>query len=303
MAFTAKDVQALREISGVGMMDCKNALKETDGDMDKAIEFLRERGLAVAAKKAGRIAAEGSICAIADDACGVVVEVNCETDFAAKSEKFTGFVQDIAEVIAREKPADIDALMECKFGDTDMKVSDALRDRILVIGENLKIRRFVRYDTGVSVAYVHMGGKIGVLVNMKVSDNLVGSEQVQELGRDVAMQVAAMRPQWLKPEDVDAGVLAGEKAIMLNQTMQEGKPEAIAEKIVAGRIKKFYQEVCLLNQDYVKESKITVSQHVQAVAKELGGTIEVTGFTRYEKGEGLEKRDDNFADEVANMMK
>jgi len=302
MAFTAKDVQALREISGAGMMDCKNALKETDGNMEKAIEFLRERGLAVAAKKAGRVAAEGSIYSYVSDGVGVIVEVNCETDFAAKSDKFIQFIQDVAVVIAKQNPADVDALLTSPFSD-GLTVADALRDRVLVIGENLKIRRFVRYDTGLSVAYVHMGGKIGVLVNLKVSDNLAGNAAVTELGRDIAMQVAAMRPQWLKPEDVDPEVLETEKAIMLSQTLNEGKPQNIAEKIVAGRINKYYEEVCLLKQAFVKENKVSVAQYVQNKAKELGGAIEVVKFTRYEKGEGLAKREDNFADEVASMIK
>lgn len=305
MAFSAKDVQALREMTGVGMMDCKKALTETDGDMDKAVEILREKGLAAAAKKAGRIAAEGIVYACVDSKTGVgaIVEVNSETDFVAKNQDFQKFVQDIAEVVAEKAPKDLEELGAMTYPGSSVTVSDMQREKVLVIGENIQIRRFERFNDGTSVSYVHMGGKIGVLVNMKVSDNLAGNAGVSELGRDVAMQIAAMRPQWLSPAQADAEVIEKEKEILLAQTMNEGKPQNVAEKIVAGRINKYFEEVCLLNQPFVKENKISVSKHVEQTAKALGGEIEVVKFVRFEKGEGLAKREDNFADEVASMVK
>jgi len=305
MAFTAKDVATLREMTGAGMMDCKKALSATDGDMDKAVEFLREKGLAAAAKKAGRIAAEGVVYAYTCEECGVgvVVEVNSETDFVAKNADFQKFVADLAVVIAKENPADVEALKATKYLDSDLTVAEVLQEKVLVIGENLQLRRFVRYAEGVNVPYMHMGGKIGVMVNMKVSAGLESNATVIELGHDLAMQIAAMNPKWLKPDEVDPEVVAKEKEILIQQTMNEGKPQNIAEKIVAGRINKFYEEVCLLNQAYVKENKISVAKHVEAVAKSLGGTIDVVKYVRFEKGEGLEKRSDNFADEVASMVK
>ncbi|MDR3207460.1 MAG: translation elongation factor Ts [Oscillospiraceae bacterium] len=304
MAFTAKDVQNLREITGVGMMDCKKALTETDGDVDKAIAYLREKGLAAAAKKAGRVAAEGVVCALVDAANGrgAIVEVNSETDFAAKSDLFQAFVRGVAEAVLKQNPADLAGLLAAPF-EGAASVEEALREKVLTIGENLQIRRFEVFPAPLNLAYVHMGGKIGVLVNLKVSDSVKDDPRVAELGRDVAMQAAAMRPQWLKSEDVDTAALENEKVIYLNQALAEGKPQAVAEKMVAGRISKFFSETCLLSQAFVKENKLTVAQHVAAVAKELGGEIEVTRFVRFEKGEGIAKREDNFADEVAKMVK
>jgi len=303
MAFTAKDVQTLREMTGVGMMDCKKALVETDGDMDAAVAYLRERGLAAAAKKAGRIASEGLVYAnVYDSGVGVIVEVNSETDFVAKNDDFHTFTVNVAEVIAAGKPETVDQLMEMKYPNSDLTVADIQREKVLVIGENIKIRRFERFDSGVSVAYVHMGGKIGVLVNMEVSDNIKGNIAVTELGKDVAMQIAAMRPRYLSRNEVDAATLEEEKHILMAQTLQEGKPQAVAEKIVAGRMNKFYEENCLVDQIFVKDNKMTVQKHIDAVAKELGGSISVTRFVRFEKGEGLEKRSDNLADEVAKMV-
>ncbi len=303
MAFTAADVKALRESTGAGMMDCKNALASSDGDMEKALEFLREKGLAAAAKKAGRIAAEGMVYATATADAGVVVEINSETDFVAKNADFQKFAADVAETILASKPADVDALMACKCAGSDMDVAAALQDKILTIGENIKIRRFETFVGGVNVPYMHMGGKIGVLINLEVSDNIKGSEAVSELGRDLAMQIAAMSPSWLTSAEVPADILEKEKEILTAQAMNEGKPQQVAEKMVMGRIKKFYAENCLLEQAYVKEDKISVTQHVANVAKELGGEIKVIKFVRFEKGDGLEKREDNFAEEVASMMK
>ena len=304
MSFTAKDVQTLRERTGAGMLECKKALTESNGDFDKAIDHLRERGLAAAAKKAGRIAAEGivyaEVCATCDSA--VVIEVNIETDFAAKNEKFQEFVKTLAGIVLDKAPADVEALLSCEYPG-GLTVLTALQEKVLTIGENIQIRRFERYCCGTTVPYIHMGGKIGVLVNMEVSDNLKGNSEITALGRDVAMQIAAMRPQWLAQSEVDAATIEHEKKILTTQAMGEGKPQAVAEKMVVGRMRKFFEEFCLLDQPFVKENKITVAQYVDQTAKSLGGTIKLMKFTRFEKGEGIAKREDNFADEVAKMVK
>ncbi len=301
MAFTAKDVQALREKTGVGMMDCKKALTESNGDMDKAVEILREKGLAASQKKAGRIAAEGVVLAKICGDKGVVVEVNSETDFVAKNQDFQNFVSDVADTVVANNPADLDALFACKYPNSDMTVEQMQQEKVLTIGENIKIRRFAMYTEGTSVAYVHMGGKIGVLLNMTLSDNIKGNEQALAMGRDLAMQIAAMSPAYLKADEVDAETLEKEKEILMTQALNEGKPQQVAEKMVNGRIKKYYSENCLLDQPFVKDDKISVSQYVANVAKELGGEISINCFTRFEKGEGIEKRVDNFAEEIAKM--
>ena len=310
MAFTAKDVKALREQTNVGMMDCKKALTEADGDFDKAVEILREKGLAKAAKKASRIAAEGIVTIEVCDECGAaaIVEVNSETDFVAKNADFQKFASDVAKVVITENPADVEALKTCKMGDTD--VAGALQDKVLTIGENLQIRRFERYDeTTVNVGYTHMGGVIGVLVGLEVSDNLKGNAVVAELGKDIGMQAAAMRPLFMDKSDVDQATLDKEKEILLAQAMEENKtaakpkPQQIIEKMVMGRIGKYYEENCLLQQAFVKENKVSVEKHIAAVAKELGGSIKLVKYTRYEKGEGIEKKQDDFAAEVASMAK
>ncbi|MDR1116795.1 MAG: translation elongation factor Ts [Oscillospiraceae bacterium] len=302
MAFTAKDVQKLREMTGVGMMDCKKALTDTDGDMDAAVTLLREKGLAAAAKKAGRIASEGIVYAnVYENGVGVICEVNSETDFVAKNSEFMKFTQDVADVIASRNPADLDSLMDMPYPNSELTVADLQRDKVLVIGENIRIRRFARFDTGSNVSYVHMGGKIGVLVSLK-AEGISNKPAIEELGKDVAMQIAAMNPRFLNRSEVDSKTLEEERSILMAQTMQEGKPPEVAEKIVAGRMNKFYQENCLEDQAYVKENKQSVKQHCDAVAKELGGSIGILGFVRFEKGEGLEKRSDNLADEVAKMV-
>ena len=304
MAFSATDVKNLREMTGVGMMDCKKALAASDGDMDKAVEWLREKGLAAAQKKAGRIAAEGMAYAAVIDGIGVVVEVNAESDFVAKNEKFVDYVKGVAEVVAKCNHADLDALYECKYPGSDMTVKEMQNDRVLVIGENIHVRRFARYATGTSVAYVHMGGRIGVLVNMEVGEC---SDAVIELGKDIAMQIAAMNPTYLDKSDVTEEFIAKEKEIRLAQAKQDPKnatkPDAILEKIVMGGIAKFYKEICLLQQPFVKDGDVSVEQHVANVAKAAGTTIRVVGFTRFEKGEGIEKRQDNLAEEIAKMVK
>ena len=299
--FTAKDVKELRDRTGVGMMDCKKALVAADGDMEKAIEVLREKGLAVAAKKAGRIAAEGMVTAIVDreKKVGVLLEVNAETDFVAKNEKFQNFVNGVAKTILEQNPADVDALMNMNYDGTDATVDATLKDLILVIGENMKIRRFARLE-GDCVSYVHGGGKIGVLVQFDT--DLAGTEGFEECGKDVAMQIAAAAAQYMNKEDVPEDVVAKEKEILTAQAMNEGKPQNIAEKMVMGRINKFYKEVCLSEQPFIKDDKVSVGKYVEDCAKKLGGTIKMVSFVRFEKGEGLEKREDNFADEVASMI-
>ncbi|MCF2669762.1 elongation factor Ts [Butyricicoccus pullicaecorum] len=310
MAFTAADVKKLREMTSVGMMECKKALTEADGDFDKAIELLREKGLAKAAKKAGRIAAEGIVCAkvCADCGVGAVIEVNSETDFVAKNADFQKFVSDLADVVIKENPADIDALKACKMG--DVTVEGATQEKVLTIGENIQIRRFERYDANtVNVSYTHMGGVIGVLVGLEVSENLRGNATVLELGKDIGMQAAAMNPAFMDKSDVDEVTLAKEKEILLAQALEENKtaakpkPEQIIHKMVEGRIGKYYEENCLLQQAFVKENKVSVEEHIKAVAKELGGEIKLVKCTRFEKGEGIEKKVDDFAAEVAAMAK
>ncbi len=410
MAFTAQDVKNLREQTGCGMMDCKKALTESGGDFDKAVEYLREKGLAAAQKKAGRIAAEGMVYATVCGKVGVVVEVNAETDFVAKNDMFQAFVKDVANVVAEQNPADVEALLACKMGEDTVEA--ALKEKILVIGENIKIRRFERYE-GVCAAYIHAGGTHAVLVGFDTSDEIAAKPEFETYGKDIAMQIAAANPGYLceadvpaeviekekeillvqiandpknankpdaikekmvlgrigkfykenclvdqefvkdayihaggthavlvgfdtsdeiaaKPEfetygkdiamqiaaanpgylceaDVPAEVIEKEKEILLvqiaNDPKNANKPDAIKEKMVLGRIGKFYKENCLVDQEFVKDNDLTVAKYTDKVAKELGGEIKITKFARYEKGEGLEKKSDDFAAEVASMMK
>lgn len=306
MAFTAKDVATLRERTNCGMMDCKKALTASDGDMDKAIEFLREKGLAAAIKKAGRIASEGVVLSVVDEAkkTGVVIEVNAETDFVAKNDTFNEFVSTCAKIVLDQKPADVDALLAC-VGPDGLTVEKMVQEKVLTIGENIKIRRFCVME-GDLVSYVHGGGKIGVMV--KFVTDLADKSEFKTYAKDVAMQIAAINPTYLKKEDVPAEDVAKEKEILVIQAQQDpknaGKPAQVLEKMVEGRLKKkFYQDACLLEQPFVKDGNVTVSQYTNNTAKELGGSIEVVSFVRFEKGEGIEKKQDNFADEVASMMK
>ena len=303
MAFSAADVKNLREMTGVGMMDCKKALTEADGDIDKAVEWLREKGLAAAQKKAGRIAAEGVAYAAVIDGIGVIVEVNAESDFVAKNELFNEYVQGVAAVVAKENPADLDALYAAPFGN-GKTVLDEQNDKVLVIGENIKVRRFARYDAGLSVPYVHMGGRIAVLVNLETASS---ADAVVELGKDIAMQIAALNPTFKDKSDVDAEFIAKEKEIRLAQAKEDPKnakkPEAIIEKIVEGGLNKYFKEICLMQQPFVKDDKVSVEQHIAAVAKEVGSEIKLAGYTRFEKGEGIEKRQDDLAEEVAKLVK
>ncbi len=302
MAFTAQDVKTLREMTNVGMMDCKKALVETDGDMDKAVEWLREKGLAKAAKKAGRIAAEGMAYAVVENGVGAVVEVNCETDFCANSAPFVAFVKDIAKVVIDSDPADVDALLNCKYPGSDLTVAGILPEKVMSIGENLQIRRFVRYDDNVSVSYVHAGGKIGVLVNLAVE----GDIDATAIGKDVAMQIAALNPRFWDKGDVTEAVLAEEKKIALalmdaDPKMAE-KPQAVKEKIVMGKMNKFYEENCLLQQEFVKDGSLTVEKYIASAAKALGGKVKFVKAVRFMKGEGIEKKEEDFAAEVAAQM-
>ena len=303
MAITAKYVQKLREMTGVGMMDCKKALTEADGNMDKAVELLREKGLAASQKKAGRIAAEGMAYAGVIDGVGVVVEVNAETDFVAKNEKFVDFVKGVAATVVANKPADLDALMECKYAGTDLTVTQQQQEMVLVIGENIKVRRFARFEGGVSVAYVHAGGKIGVLVNLETN---LSAEQVETTGKDVAMQIAALNPRFWDKTQVTQDVLDEEKKIMMvqmaNDPKMASKPEQVREKIVMGKLNKFYAENCLLQQEFVKDNSMSVEQYIASVAKSLGGSIVLKDAVRFEKGEGIEKKQENFAEEIAKQL-
>ena len=303
MAFTAQDVKTLREMTNVGMMDCKKALTETNGDMDKAVEWLREKGLAKAAKKAGRIAAEGMAYAAVCEECGVgaVVEVNCETDFCAKSEAFVQFVKDVCTVVLKDNPADVDALMGCKYPGSELTVAEILPEKVMSIGENLQIRRFHRFNENTSVAYVHAGGKIGVLVNLAVE----GCDAT-EIGKDVAMQIAALNPRFWDKSQVSEAVLEEEKRIALALMDQDpkmaSKPQQVKEKIVMGKLNKFYEENCLLQQEFVKDNAFSVEKYIASAAKALGGSVKFVDAVRFMKGEGIEKKQEDFAAEVAAQM-
>lgn len=302
MAFTAKDVANLREKTGCGMMDCKKALTQADGDMDKAIELLREKGLAAAAKKADRVAAEGIVLAYEEGKTGVVVEVNAETDFVAKNASFVSFVETCAKTIVKENPADVPTLMNCKAVDSEFTIDGLLKDKILTIGENMQVRRFARFE-GTVVTYVHGGGRIGVMVEFDADGAAADNAGFKEYAKDVAMQVAASAPTYLNRDEVPADTIEKEKEILTAQAINEGKPENIAQKMVAGRIQKFYKEVCLVDQPFIKDGDISVAQYTENKAKEFGGKITIKRFVRFEKGEGIEKREDNFADEIKSMIK
>ena len=302
-AITAAAVNELRQATGCGLMDCKKALVECDGDMEKAITYLREKGLASAAKKSTRVAAEGMAYATVVDGVGVVVEVNCESDFVASNEMFAKFVDGIATVIAKHNPADVDALMECKWVEGEGTVADAKNEVFLSFRENMQVRRFQRVE-GVCVPYVHMKGKVAVLVELATG---ASAEAVTELGKDIAMQICALNPTYLDQSQVSAEFVEKEKEIRIAAAKQDpknaNKPDAIIEKIVVGGLAKMYKEICLLQMPFVKDDKVSVEQHVKAVAKELGTDIAVKGYTRFEKGEGIEKRQDDLAAEVAKMVK
>lgn len=302
MAVTAAMVKDLRAITGAGMMDCKKALVETDGDMDKAIEVLREKGLSKAAKKAGRIAAEGLVDFVfnADASEVAVIEVNSETDFVAKNEEFQEFVKDLAELALTSDVADMDAFISLDFKN-EGSVKDALTQKISKIGENMNIRRFekVAEPGTVNVGYIHGGGRIAVVVTFKTDAT---AEEISVMGKDVAMQVASMNPQFIDESDIGEDFIENEKNILMQQALNEGKPAEIVEKMVVGRLKKELKELCLLEQKFVKDNDITVAQYIENCAKALGKSIKVIGKIRYEVGEGIEKKDENFAEEVAKQI-
>lgn len=304
MAFTAKDVQALREKTGCGMMDCKKALVETDGNMDAAVDFLREKGLAQQAKKATRVAAEGMVLATVFGNVGVVVELNAETDFVANGDPFKELTAKVAKVIADQNPADVDALLACS--ENGVTVADMIQEVFLAVRENIKVRRFARYE-GVLSTYVHAGGKIGVMVKFDADASVADNAVFQEMAKDVAMQIAAVNPQYLNKDTVPAEVLAKEKDILVQQMKEDpkmaNKPEQVLGKIVEGKMGKYFSENCLMEQEFVKDGDYTVAKYIDAKAKEIGTAVKVAEFVRFEKGEGIQKREDNFADEIANMIK
>lgn len=300
---TASMVKELREATNAGMMDCKKALKETNGDMEKAIDFLREKGLAQAAKKSGRIAAEGltSIAISADGKKGVVVEVNSETDFVAKNNEFKGFVNDVAKIVVEGNFNDVEELKNAKYLSEDKTVAEVLTSKIATIGENMTLRRFssVEVSNGAVVGYIHGAGKIAVIVGL---ESEATREELDELGKDLAMQVAAMNPKYITKDDVDQEYLAHEREVLMAQALNEGKPQNIVEKMVEGRLQKELKEVCLVEQVFVKDNDLTVKQLIEKVGKQLGKSIKLGGVVRYEVGEGIEKKVENFAEEVAKQM-
>lgn len=311
MTFTAQDVKTLREKTGVGMMECKKALTEANGDMDKAIDYLRERGLAAAQKKATRIAAEGVVLSYADDAAkkGVVIEVNSETDFVAKNEKFVNFVTDCAKTIIETGVSTVEELNAAEYMGTGRTVTETLNDLILAIGENMKIRRFEVME-GNLATYVHAGGSVGVMVSFDVADEAkVATAEFKEMGKNVAMQIAAMSPAYLDEAAVPAEVIEHEKSILASQMKEDpkmaSKPDAVLAKIAAGKMGKYYKENCLVDQEFVRSDLFQgdVKGYVNSVAKELGTEIKINGFIRMTRGEGLEKREENFAEEIAKQIK
>ena len=303
MAFTAKDVAELRKQTGCGMMDCKKALTDSNGDFEAAIKILREKGMAAVAKKADRIAAEGIVDILTIGNTTAMIEVNSETDFVAKNAVFQQFVKDLLKTVIVNKPQDVDALMSCNIeGDDEGTVSDALASKTGTIGEKLSIRRFVIVE-GVTATYIHNKGETGVIINFATD---LDAAALAECGKNVALQVAAMPVLYLNKESVPASVIEAEKEILVNQMKQDpkmaNKPDAVLAKIVEGRVGKYYETNCLMEQAYVKDDSMSVSKYVASVAKELGGNITVTGYTRFDKGEGIQKREEDFAAEIAKMV-
>ncbi|MBQ8073877.1 MAG: elongation factor Ts [Clostridia bacterium] len=306
-AVTSAMVKELRERTSAGMMDCKKALVESDGDMDKAIEWLREKGLSQAAKKASRIAAEGVVAQYLneDATVGAIVEVNCETDFVAKTDNFLNFANSVAKHIALANPADVDALLAQKYIDDESKtISDMISDATVAIGEKISVRRFERYETtGVLSTYIHLGGKVGVMVEVAADANGRQNDEVKTFAHDLALQIAAARPEAVRKEEVDVEKLNKEKEILRAQALNEGKPEKIVERMVEGRIEKYYKEVCLLEQLFVKDGDKTIRGLMGEIAKAANTNLDVVKFVRFERGEGIEKRKDDLAGEIAAMIK
>ncbi len=299
MAFTAKDVMTLREQTGAGMMDCKRALVDADGDMDKAADLLRERGIAKAAKKASRIAAEGIVSAYVEGDTGVLLEVNCESDFVAKGDKFHELVTEIAKQIAAIKPASVEELLASTLAGTDKTVELYVQEQIAVIGEKISVRRFTVFEgAGLVETYIHMGGTLGVMLNFECAAN----ETTKALAHDVALHVAFAKPRYLNASEVSEETVAKEKEILTKEVMNEGKPAAIAEKIVMGKIKKFYEENCLLDQKFVKDDKVTIAQLISEASKKVGAPVAIKEYCFYVMGEGLEKKNEDLSAEVAKQV-
>ena len=303
---SAKDVQALRIQTGVSMMECKKALVEANGNADEAIKILREKGLSVAAKKAARIAAEGVVDILHDNAANtaIMIEVNSETDFVAKNEDFQAFVKSCLNIISKDKPVDVAELLAKPFENTGMTVDEALKEKILVIGENLTIRRFIVVE-GILSTYIHGKTKIGVIVKVDADDKALNDEGFVEFKKNIALQVAAMPPLYLSKEDVPANVIEEEREIVTNQIKNDEanakKPENVIQKMIDGKVAKYYEYNCLLEQDYIKDDKITVAQYVESYKKQTGADVKVAAYYRFEKGEGIQKREENFAEEIAKL--
>ncbi len=307
-AITAKDVAALRAQTGCGMMDCKKALVEADGNFDEAVKVLREKGLAKADAKQSRIAAEGLVDILTCKECGrtAMIEVNTETDFVAKNESFKAFVKNVLVTILKNNPADVDALLACTLDGADTTVEAEVKNQTFVIGEKITIRRFVVVDGPVGT-YIHGAGATGIIISFEADDAVVNHDMFAEVGKNIGMQAAAMNCLYTNREDVPESVIESEKAILLAQIANDpknaNKPDAVKEKMVSGRINKYYETNCLADQAYVKDEDLSVTQYLDASAKEMGGSLKLKAFYRYEKGEGLEKREDNFAEEIASMLK
>ena len=305
MAVNAKDVSSLRAKTGVGMMDCKKALEETNGNFEEAIKLLREKGLAVAAKKADRITADGVVDILYDEnlKTAVMIEVNSETDFVAKNEKFQEFVKGCLKAVLKQRPADVEALLKSPFGG-GMTVDEALKDQVLQIKENITVRRFIITE-GLLSTYVHNKGAIGVIVRVEAGEKEAAGEGFAELTKNLALQIASMNPVYIKKEDVPAPVIAEEREIIKSQIAGDEanakKPAAVIEKMIDGRVGKYYENNCLLEQGYVKEDKLTVAEYIANYNKETGGEVKVAEFYRFEKGEGIQKREDDFAEEIAKL--
>lgn len=302
---SAKSVMELRKKTGCGMMECKKALVAANGDFEEAVKVLREKGLSVAAKKADRIASEGIVDVITKGSITAMVEVNAETDFVAKNATFKEFVKGILETIAVNKPKTVEELLEQKFIGSDMTVDAALKDKIFTIGENMSIRRFEIVD-GVTGTYVHGGGSAGVVTKFDTTNGIEAKEEFAEYAKNICMQIAAMNPTYVRPDEVPANVVEKEKQILLGQIENDeklnSKPEKVKHKMIEGKINKFYDNACLLNQQYVKDEAFKVSKYTENTAKELGGEIKIVSFVKYERGEGLEKKDENFADEINKLV-
>lgn len=302
MAVTAAMIKELRTITGAGMSICKEVLVEAQGDMDKAQEFLRQKGLAAAAKKAGRIASEGLVdIYINDDAkIGAIVEVNSETDFVAKNNDFKSYVHDVAVQAVNSTFSNIESFLNGKWQNTDLTVQEELSQKIAVIGENLNIRRVVKFETdGSIISYIHAGGKVGVMLELSCEKD----EKIEELGKNICMQIAAMNPKFVSRNDVSQEFIDKEREILTQQALNEGKPANIAEKMVNGRLNKELKEFCLMDQEYVKDNELTIRQYIENVSKETGKNISIKRFVRFVTGEGLEKKEENFAEEVSKVMK